>query len=276
MFRTILAINNRNGYNALRHLIESKEISLTGILVHPENKRLFFEEISQIAKTESIPIIVWERKKLIEIEQQLKESGAKVLLSVNFGYLIPQVMLDIFPYSLNLHTGFLPWNKGSHPNVWPFIDDSPAGVTLHIMTAELDSGRVISRKLVPLLPEDNAKTLYVKLEGASLELLKESFIPFLKGEIEPFTPEEVGSYHTHQDFLKLFEIKMDQVYSGKAWVGLLKALTFPPYKNAFFYENGKKYHVSIEISDYMENSENSTIIPPYFAIGRKRPERKGR
>jgi len=29
---------------------------------------------------------------------------------------------------------------------------------------------------------------------------------------------------------------------------LLKALTFPPHKNAFFYENGKKYYLSIEIT----------------------------
>jgi len=195
MFRTILAINNRNGYNALRYLMDSEEISLVGIMVHPENKRLYFEEILQIAN-KSIPILIWERKKIIDIERQLRETGADVLLSVNFGYLIPKEILNLFPFPINLHTGFLPWNKGSHPNVWPFIDDSPAGVTLHIMTPELDGGRIISRNQVPLLPEDNAKTLYVKLEGASLELLKESFIPFLKGEIEPFTPEEVGSFHT--------------------------------------------------------------------------------
>lgn len=248
MFETILAINNRNGYNALRSLLETEEIKLVSILVHPENKRLFYEEILQIAETNRIPIIVWERKTIGDIRRQLKETNAKVLLSVNFGYLIPQTILDLFPYSLNLHTGYLPWNKGSHPNVWPFIDNSPAGVTLHLMTADLDGGEIIRRKKVSLSPEDNAKTLYAKLEVTSLEILRESLIPFLKGKIKPFTPEENGSYHTHQEFMQLFEVKMDRFYSGKEWIGLLKAMTFPPYKNAFFWDNGEKYFLSIDIT----------------------------
>ena len=37
----------------------------------------------------------------------------------------------------------LPYNRGKNPNVWPIIDGTPAGVTLHYIDSGIDTGEII-------------------------------------------------------------------------------------------------------------------------------------
>ncbi len=243
----ILAINNTNGLNSFRYLLQCETITIKALLVHPEENAQRLQEIKEIADNKSIWTIPWDRKGQDKMVLAIKEQDTRILLSVNFGYLIPEKVLSLFEHALNLHTGYLPWNQGKHPNVWPLIDGSPAGVTLHIMTAKIDKGPIVFREKVPVDPEDNAKTLYHKLERASIQVLEKALIPYLQRKITPFTPLEEGTYHTHKDFLELLHIRMDQKQTAREWINRLRALTFPPYQNAWFMEEGKKYFLSIGI-----------------------------
>jgi methionyl-tRNA formyltransferase len=243
----LLAINNTNGLISFRYLLQCDTIIIKALLVHPEKNAQRLREIKEIAENKGISVITWEKKSQDKIVQAIKEQDTDILLSVNFGYLIPERVLVLFENALNLHTGYLPWNKGKHPNVWPLIDGSPAGVTLHIMTPKIDQGPIVYREKVPVEPDDNAKTLYHKLERTSIKVLEKALIPYLQRKITPFTPLEEGTHHTHSDFLELLHIRMDQRQTAREWINLLRALTFPPYQNAWFLEEGKKYFLSIGI-----------------------------
>ena len=50
--------------------------------------------------------------------------------------------------AINLHTSYLPFNRGSHPNFWSFVENSPKGVTIHEIDGGLDSGSIIYQKKI--------------------------------------------------------------------------------------------------------------------------------
>jgi methionyl-tRNA formyltransferase len=148
---------------------------------------------------------------------------------------------------MNLHTSFLPFNRGSHPNVWPIIDGTPAGVTLHTMDSEIDKGEIIYQEKVVVEDTDTGKTLYEKLERKSMHVLKVGLEGFYKGDIRPYIPTKEGTYHSHKDFLNLFEIDLEERVKLTDFINKMRALSFPPFKNAF-YKNEKNEKVFIDFS----------------------------
>jgi methionyl-tRNA formyltransferase len=67
--------------------------------------------------------------------------GFRKIISEN---IIKKIKKPIF----NLHLSYLPFNRGAHPNFWSFIEDTPAGVSVHIIDKGIDTGSVILRKKI--------------------------------------------------------------------------------------------------------------------------------
>lgn len=49
---------------------------------------------------------------------------------------------------LNLHIAYLPYNRGAHPNFWSFYDNTPSGVTIHLMNEGIDTGPILYQRHV--------------------------------------------------------------------------------------------------------------------------------
>lgn len=62
----------------------------------------------------------------------VKRFNPQVIISYNYKHIID---LEIIHYVkgriFNFHISYLPWNWGSNPNFWSFIEDTPKGVTIH-------------------------------------------------------------------------------------------------------------------------------------------------
>ena len=41
---------------------------------------------------------------------------------------------------------YLPWNRGADPNFWSILEDTPKGVTIHIMDESIDTGDILYQK----------------------------------------------------------------------------------------------------------------------------------
>ena len=126
--------------------------------------------------------------------------------------------------------------------------ETPAGVTLHTMDSEIDKGEIIYQEKLEVDDCDTGKTLYEKLEKRSMIVLKKGLTGFFNGTITPFIPDEEGTYHSHQDFLNLFEIHPEKFERTETIIRKLKALSYPPYKNAFYINSkGEKFFLDIII-----------------------------
>ena len=151
------------------------------------------------------------------------------LLSVYFGHIVPRETLAAYEgRAANLHPSLLPFGRGTHTNVWPLIEDVPAGASLHVMTPEVDRGPVLLRKDVPVHLHDTGATLYARLEDASIELILDAW-PRVQ-ELLPGEPQDHdGSYHAAADFASLTQFDLTDNREATALFNRLRALTFPPH-----------------------------------------------
>ena len=70
----------------------------------------------------------------------------------------------------NLHPGLLPYGRGMYPVFWALWEGTPAGATLHELTAGLDAGPIVEQREVAVLPSDTGGRLHERVQAAEREL----------------------------------------------------------------------------------------------------------
>jgi len=131
------------------------------------------------------------------------------VISYNYQHIVKEdVIKQVEDRIINLHTSYLPWNKGSSPNIWSFIEDTPKGVTIHKLEKGLDTGKIIVQK--ELFFDENTETLsstYAKLNEEIVQLLMDSWEGIVSGNYLPKNQEGKGSYHRTADLEALLKGK---------------------------------------------------------------------
>jgi methionyl-tRNA formyltransferase len=190
----------------------------------------------------------------------VQETTPELLVSVGFDHLVPPEILDVpSEGAINLHPSYLPHNRGKSPNVWPLVEGTPAGVTLHYMDAEFDTGDIIAQKQVEATFSDTGKTLHQRLEDAQFELFTDHWPEIESGDIE-HTPQDdtAGAYHSTADFIELCELDPEETVSVKTLLDRLRALTFPPFDNAYLDIDGERYYIDVEIRKAADEDDDKT------------------
>ncbi len=128
------------------------------------------------------PLLPWLREQGEEVVQTLEPiDGAFVdrcapdlLVSYGYQHILRRDVLDRLPgAAINLHISLLPWNRGSDPNVWSFLDDTPKGVSIHHIDAGVDTGDVIAQREVELGLDGTLRTTHAELSRELEALFRE-------------------------------------------------------------------------------------------------------
>lgn len=131
----------------------------------------------------------------------LEEYKPNLIVSYNYKHIIKE---DVIAYMqgkiLNLHISYLPWNRGSSPNIWSFIDDTPKGVTIHQIAKGLDTGDVLYQKECKfVLQEETFTSSYEKLSKMIVELFQKNWDEIREGNYKLYPQKGAGSYHVSKD-----------------------------------------------------------------------------
>jgi methionyl-tRNA formyltransferase len=104
-----------------------------------------------------------------------------------FGQILRQNVLALPPHGcLNIHASLLPRWRGAAPVAAAIrAGDAETGVTLMLMEAGLDTGPMIARRTVPIIPQHTAGTLTAELAELGAVLLLETLPSWFAGDIEP-------------------------------------------------------------------------------------------
>ena len=131
------------------------------------------------------------------------------LVSFGYSYIVSNEVLNLFKgNAINLHISYLPWNKGSDPNLWSVLENTPKGVTIHIMESKLDAGAILCQKYVLFDDDETFRTSYYKLQIAIVELFKENWEAIKSNKITHKKQNGVGSFHKKSDknnYLKILK-----------------------------------------------------------------------
>lgn len=131
----------------------------------------------------------------------VKMINPSLIVSYNYKFIIPDDVINLMEGQIvNLHISLLPWNRGSSPNFWSFISNTPKGVTIHRVEKGLDTGKIIVQKeyFFDEKRETFAST-YNALQNGVVELFKENFDRIFIGNYSPYKQKGEGSYHTVKD-----------------------------------------------------------------------------
>lgn len=150
---------------------------------------------------------------------------------------------------VNIHPGFNPYNRGWYPGVFSIANGLPAGATIHEIDEKIDNGPIIAQKRIQIEPEDTSGTVYPKIIQAEYDLLDEWFLKIINGDYQTFLPNERGNLNYKKDYYALQKINLEKKMTMGECIDLLRALTHPPYRNAYFIDEstGDKIVVSIEL-----------------------------
>ena len=137
--------------------------------------------------------------------EYIKELNPDIVISYNYSHIVKEDVIDLLGDKIiNMHCSLLPWNKGASPNLWSFIDDTPKGVTIHVLEKGLDTGRLLLQEEVTF--DEETETLassYNKLQETIVDLLVSNLEDILDGNIVPTEQKGEGSYHRTSDLKAL-------------------------------------------------------------------------
>lgn len=249
MMRVLFLGNNRLAWRVLTWLSERGE-EIAGLVIHPHGKRKYGDEIISSAGLDPSRIFDGSQLGRPEVVAAIRALRPDMALSVMFGYILKQDFIESFPAGvINLHPGYLPYNRGAYPNVWSIIENTPAGASLHYIDPGIDTGDLIAQRRVSVEPVDTGGSLYLKLEDASLELFKETWPAIRAGEARraPQPAGTEGTSHRTKDVAQVDEIDLERTYTARALIDLIRARTFPPYRGAYFNAGGRKVYVRLQL-----------------------------
>lgn len=130
------------------------------------------------------------------LETPIVETQADFIVSHGYRHIIPESICKAYDgRAVNLHISYLPWNRGSDPNFWSFVDGTPKGVSIHYIAKGLDTGDLIGQELVELDDYHTLKTSYAKLQHSLFCLFTELWPSIRTGRCERTPQGLAGSYH---------------------------------------------------------------------------------
>lgn len=124
-----------------------------------------------------------------------------LIVSYGYRYRIPTAWCKEYDgRALNLHIGYLPWNRGADPNLWSWIEGTPKGVTIHYVAPNIDAGDVMVQELVEMDRErETLETSYQKLTAAVERLFIAWWPKIARREMPRMRQLEGGSTHLLAD-----------------------------------------------------------------------------
>ncbi len=172
---------------------------LVGVVTQPDRpagrgRQLTPPPVKTLAEQLNIPIIQPERLREKAAMQQLQAWAPDLIVVAAYGQILRPAVLDLPPHGcVNVHASLLPRWRGASPIVAAILhDDAEAGVTIMRMDPGMDTGPMLSKRSIPIQPDDTAGTLGDKLSVLGAELLVDTLPAYLDGSLRPQPQPEEG------------------------------------------------------------------------------------
>jgi methionyl-tRNA formyltransferase len=127
---------------------------------------------------------------------------AAAALSVGFPHILRPALITQYEGAIwNLHPGLLPYGRGTCPAFWAVWEGTPAGATLHELTAGLHAGAIVEQREVAVLASDTGAALRERVQVAEHELFLR-WLPRLAAGVRPPATAQApgGTQHALAEF----------------------------------------------------------------------------
>lgn len=152
MYQLAIAGSTKRTKQVATTILKDDRFQLT-LVITPQPRKvgrkqeLINNHLHQFALDNDLPVVLVEKKIDDQVKQAVEQYELDLLLVVDFGYLIPQWLLDLPKIApLNIHPSDLPKYRGSSPGQLVLLNgDEESAVTLMVMNDKLDEGPIITK-----------------------------------------------------------------------------------------------------------------------------------
>ena len=164
--------------------------------------------------------------------EDLKALKPDLCVTAAFGQILSQEVLDIPTIgTVNVHSSLLPKYRGSAPINWAVMEgETVTGVTTMMTDKGLDTGDILMKKEVAILPGETAEELTVRLAPIGAELLIETIRSIQAGTCPREKQNEADA--SYFPMLKKEMGEIDWTLPAAKIVNLVRGLT--PWPGTFF------------------------------------------
>ena len=227
----------------LRGLI-SHGYNIVALIAQPDRpvgRKKILESVPTKKVAEEFNIPTYQKEKIGKDYGFIKELNPDVIVTLAYGQIVPQGLLDIPRYgAINLHGSLLPKYRGAAPIQYSLINnDKVTGMTLMRMVKEMDAGEMYDKEIVEISKEDNSTSLFEKMGDAALTLILRALPKYLNGELQGIPQDE--SLVSFSPSIKPEEEKLDLSKNKETIFGYIRALSDIP--GAYLYLDNEKLKI---------------------------------
>lgn len=149
--------------------------------------KLAMPPVKEVALENNLPVFQPKTLKIEEEYQRIKEINPDVIVVVAYGKILPKNILDIPKYGcINVHASLLPAYRGAGPIQWCVINgEKKTGITTMQMSEGLDTGDMLLKEEVEILPNETSGELHDRLMNIGADLLIRTL-----NQLDSITPEK--------------------------------------------------------------------------------------
>jgi methionyl-tRNA formyltransferase len=183
-----------------------------------------------------LPIIQPEKLHHPEAMEALRTWAPDLIVVAAFGQILRPDVLDLPKYGcLNIHGSLLPRWRGAAPiQACIRAGDRETGITIMKMDPGVDTGPILTRRYIPIAPDETAGTLFAKLAPLGANLLLDTLPRYLSGDLQPQPQSAEGI--TYAPMLKKEDGRLDFTRSAVELERQIRAMN--PWPGATFVFNG--------------------------------------
>ncbi|MDX1977515.1 MAG: methionyl-tRNA formyltransferase [Pseudanabaenaceae cyanobacterium bins.68] len=202
-------------------LSQTPGLDLVGIVTQPDTRRgrgnqFSYSPVKQAALEINPQIQIWQPdrlKKAPEVLAALRATQADLFIVVAYGQILsPEILGMPHQGCINLHGSLLPQYRGAAPIQWAIANgEQTTGVTTMQMDAGIDTGDMLLKAGLEILPQDQAESLSAKLADLGANLLIQTLNQL--DQINP-TPQD-HSLSSYAPMITKIDLELDWSSSAK-------------------------------------------------------------
>jgi methionyl-tRNA formyltransferase len=218
-------------------LQQGVEIALLFSHADDPGENRWFSSVPQLAADNHLEVRTPEDPNQPEWLAQGAAAKPDFLFSFYYRHMLDKAWLEIPRRgALNMHGSLLPKFRGRAPVHWAILEgEVETGASLHYMLEKPDAGALVDQQAVPILENDTALDVSLKVAGAAEQVLRRS-LPALIAGTAAATPLDLtqGSYRGRR---RPQDGRIDWRCGARAVHDLVRAVA-PPFPGAFTEVNG--------------------------------------
>jgi len=238
MTRAVVFAYSEVGVRCVRELL-AQGIEIPLLFTHADDpgEHRWFGSVRQLAETHKVRVETPDDPNT----PQWLGAGAAVdpdfLFSFYYRHMLAAAWLKIPRRgALNMHGSLLPKYRGRAPVHWAILNgESTTGASLHYMVEKPDAGALVDQQSVPILENDTALDVSLKVAEAAVLVLRRSLPPLVSGSAQARPLDlKMGSYFGRR---RPEDGRIDWGRSAREVHDLVRAVA-PPFPGAFTEVNG--------------------------------------